>query len=72
MADGMRAFGIWLSTPADDGAAHVAELGMRLTDVLGPPTAEDPERSDAERRADLEREIGFALDAMLCNTPAQA
>ncbi|HEX2687111.1 MAG TPA: hypothetical protein VHN14_10860, partial [Kofleriaceae bacterium] len=62
MAEGLRVFGLWLSTPTDDVAAHVAELGARLAEALGPPTAGDPARSEAERRADFEREIQVAVD----------
>lgn len=62
MADGLRVFGEWLSTPADDPAAHVAVFRARLAEVLGPPTTGDPGRSEAERRADFEREIQVAVD----------
>jgi hypothetical protein len=62
MAEGLRVFGEWLSTPADAAAAHVAELRARLAETLGPPTAGDPARSEAERRADFEREIQVAVD----------
>lgn len=62
MAEGLGAFAEWLSTPADDATAHVAELRVVLSEVLGPPTAGDPARSQAERRADFEREIQVAID----------
>jgi hypothetical protein len=62
MAEGLRVFGEWLSTPATDPAAHVAVLRARLTEALGPPTTGDPARSEAERRADFEREIQVAVD----------
>jgi hypothetical protein len=62
MAEGLRVFGEWLSTPADDGAAHVAVLRAQLAETLGPPTAGDPARSEDERRADFEREIKVAVD----------
>jgi len=62
MAEGLQAYGEWLSTPADDPAAHVAVLRTRLAEVLGPPTTGDPARSDADRRADFEREIQAAVD----------
>jgi hypothetical protein len=62
MAEGLGAFAEWLSTPADDATVHVAELRVALAEVLGPPTAGDPARSQAERRADFEREIQVAID----------
>jgi hypothetical protein len=62
MAEGLRTFGEWLSTPAADPAAHVAELRSRFAGALGPPTAGDPARSEDERRADFEREIRAAVD----------
>ena len=62
MAEGLQAYGEWLSTPADDPAVHVAALRTRLAEVLGPPTTGDPARDDADRRADLEREIQAAVD----------
>ena len=62
MSDGMRAFAAWISTPADDAAAHVAALRARLAETLGPPTAGDPLASEAERRADFEREIAAAVE----------
>lgn len=61
MAEGLRTFGEWLSTPAADPAAHVAELRARFAGALGPPTAGDPARSEDERRADFEREIRDAV-----------
>lgn len=68
MAEGLRVFAEWLSTPADDSAAHVAELCTRLAGTLGPPTAGDPARSEAERRADFEREIKAAVDQIFRST----
>ena len=62
MSDGMRAFAAWISTPADDAGAHVAALRARLAETLGPPTAGDPLASEAERRADFEREIAAAVE----------
>lgn len=62
MAEGLRVFGEWLSTPADDAAAHIAVLRARLAEALGPPTTGDPARSEAEHRADYEREIQVAVD----------
>jgi hypothetical protein len=62
MSDGMRAFAVWISTPADDPVAHVAALRAKLADTLGPPTAGDPLASEAERRADFEREIAVAVE----------
>jgi hypothetical protein len=62
MAEGLRAFGEWLSKPARDPVAHVAELKTRFAEALGPATAGDPARSEAERRADFEREIQVAVD----------
>lgn len=62
MAEGLRTFAEWLSTPADDPAAHVAVLRARFAETLGPPTTGDPARSDDERRADFEREIKLAVD----------
>jgi hypothetical protein len=62
MSDGMRAFAVWISTPTDDPAAHVAALRDKLADTLGPPTAGDPLASEAERRADFEREIAVAVE----------
>jgi hypothetical protein len=62
MSDGMRAFAVWISTPAADPAAHVAALRDKLAEVLGPPTAGDPLASEAERRADFEREIAVAVE----------
>jgi hypothetical protein len=62
MAEGLRELAEWLATPADDAAAHVAALQARLTEVLGPPTAGDPTASEAERRADWEREIRAATE----------
>jgi len=62
MSDGMRAFAAWISTPTDDAAAHVAALRARLAETLGPPTAGDPLASEAERRADFEREIAAAVE----------
>jgi uncharacterized membrane protein YgcG len=62
MAEGLRVLGEWLSTPAPDAAAHVAVLKARLAETLGPPTTGDPGRSEAERRADFEREIKVAVD----------
>ena len=64
MADGLNAFALWLADPADDAAAHVAALRAQLADALGPPTAGDPLRSDAERRADFEHQAEVALDAI--------
>ena len=62
MAEGLREFAEWLATPADDDAAHVAALGARFAEVLGPPTAGDPMAGEAERRADWEREIRAATE----------
>jgi len=62
MAEGLRVFAEWLSTPADDPELHVLELRARFAEVLGPPTAPDPGRSEAERRADFERDIKVAVD----------
>jgi len=62
MAEGLGVFAVWLSTPAEDPAAHVVELRARLAEALGPPTTGDPARSEAERRADFEREIQVAID----------
>ena len=62
MAEGLRAFGEWLARPSRDPVAHVAELRSRLAEALGPATAGDPARSEAERRADFEREIQVAVD----------
>ena len=73
MAEGLRVFAEWLSTPAGDVTAHVATLRARLAEALGPPTAGDPARSEAERRADFEREIKAAVDQIFRSTrPAQA
>ena len=68
MAEGLGAFAEWLSTPADDATAHVAELRVVLSEVLGPPTTGDPARSQAERRADFEREIRVAIDQVFRKT----
>lgn len=68
MAQGLRVFGEWLSTPAGDPAAHVAVLRARLTETLGPPTAGDPARSEEERRVDFEREIQVAVDQIFRGT----
>jgi len=68
MAEGLRVFAEWLSTPAGDVTAHVALLRARLAETLGPPTAGDPARSDAERRADFEREIKAAVDDIFRST----
>jgi len=62
MAEGLRVFGEWLSRRAPDPAAHVADLRTRLGETLGPPTAGDPARSEAERRHDFERDIQLAVD----------
>jgi hypothetical protein len=62
MAEGLRVFGAWLIRPSRDPAAHVGELRTQLADTLGPPTAGDPARSEAERRHDFEREIQNAVD----------
>jgi hypothetical protein len=70
MAEGLRVFAEWLSTPGDDPTAHVADLRARLTDALGPPTDSDPARSDAERRADAEREIRAAVATIFGPRPA--
>ena len=73
MAEGLRVFAEWLSTPAADVTAHVAELRARLAAALGPATTGDPARSEAERRADFEREIRDAVDQIFRGTgPAQA
>lgn len=68
MAEGLHVFAEWLSTPAADSTAHVAELRARLAETLGPPTAGDPARSEAERRADFEREIKAAVDQIFRST----
>jgi hypothetical protein len=68
MAEGLRVFAEWLSTPADDSAAHVTVLRAQLAETLGPPTAGDPARSEAERRADFEREIKAAIDQIFRST----
>jgi len=68
MAEGLRVFAEWLSTPAADSTAHVAELRARLAETLGPPTAGDPARSEAERRADFEREIKATVDQIFRST----
>ncbi len=68
MAEGLRVFAEWLSTPAGDATAHVATLRARLAETLGPPTAGDPARSEAERRADFEREIKAAVDDIFRST----
>jgi hypothetical protein len=73
MAEGLRVFADWLSTPAEDSAAHVAELRALLAESLGPPTEGDPARSEAERRADFEREIKAAVDQIFRGVgPAQS
>lgn len=68
MAEGLRVFADWLSTPADDAAAHVAVLRAQLAEALGPPTTGDPARSEAERRADFEREIAAEVDQIFRST----
>jgi hypothetical protein len=68
MAEGLRVFADWLSTPADDSTAHVALLRAQLAETLGPPTAGDPARSEAERRADFEREIQAEVDQIFRST----
>jgi hypothetical protein len=68
MAEGLKAFGAWLSTPAADPAAHVQVLRARLAEALGPPTTGDPARSEAERRTDFEREIQVAVDQIFRGT----
>ena len=68
MAEGLRVFAEWLSTPADDSAAHVTLLRAQLAETLGPPTVGDPARSEAERRADFEREIKAAIDQIFRST----
>jgi hypothetical protein len=68
MANGLRVFAAWVSTPAADAVAHVAGLRAQLVDTLGPPTAADPGRSEADRRADFEREIEIAVDHIFRGT----
>ncbi|TMQ05184.1 MAG: hypothetical protein E6J90_49730 [Deltaproteobacteria bacterium] len=68
MAEGLRVFGAWLSTPAGDVAAHVATFRAELARVLGPPALGDPGRSEAERRADFERDIRVAVDQIFRGT----
>jgi hypothetical protein len=71
MAAALRVLGRWLATPSTDPAAHVAELRARFAEALGPPTAGDPARSEAERRADFERDIQLAVDEIVrATTPA--
>jgi len=73
MAEGLRVFAGWLSTSFDNSITHVAELRAKLVAVLGPPTSGDPARSQAERRADLERQIRDAVDQILLATkPSQS
>lgn len=73
MAEGLRVFAGWLSSSFDNSTSHVAELRAKLVAVLGPPTSGDPARSEAERRADLERQIRAAVDQILLSTkPAQS
>jgi hypothetical protein len=62
MAAGLRVLGRWLSTAASDPSAHIAALRAQFTEALGPPTAGDPARSQAERRADFDRDIRTAVD----------
>ena len=71
MAEGLRELAEWLSTPADDAAAHVAALEARFAEVLGPPTLGDPTAGEAERRAEWEREVRAAVERIF-NGPAPA
>jgi hypothetical protein len=68
MAEGLRVFADWLSTPTEDPTAHVAELRVLLAEALGPPVAGDPARSEDERRAEFEREIQAAVDQIFRST----
>jgi len=62
MAGGLRVLSAWLATPARDTAAHVAALRDQLAEALGPPTLAEPAASDADRRAELEREVTAAVE----------
>lgn len=68
MGAGLRVLGRWLSTASSDPAAHVADLRVRFAEALGPPTAGDPARSEAERRADFERDIRTSVDEIFRTT----
>ncbi|HET9622082.1 MAG TPA: hypothetical protein VFP84_11990 [Kofleriaceae bacterium] len=68
MAAGLQTFARWLSKAAlvdAEPAAYVAELARSLGDALGPATHGSPLRSDAERRADFERDIRRAVEQIL-------
>lgn len=60
MLDGLRTLASWQESPGDP-ADQLAALRL----ALGPPTTDAPARSDAERRAALEREITRAVEHIL-------
>lgn len=65
MAEGLRTFGQWVATPADDPAAHIAALRTQFAAAIGPPTMSEPAQSDTELRAELERRVQVAVDQIL-------
>ena len=71
MAAGLRAYSQWIpASMGADPAAAVAALRIQLADALGPPTASDALASEADRRAEFEREIQAAVDRIFRGTGA--
>src|SRR4051812_35587111 len=62
MASGLRVLSTWLATPAPDTAGHIAQLREQLAEALGPPTLSDLAAGEADRRAQVAREVAAAVD----------
>lgn len=65
MAAGLREYALWLATWAHDAQDQVGALRTRMWNVMGPQTFVDPRRSDAERRADYERQAQAGVEQIL-------
>ena len=62
MADGMRVFAEWLAHPNNQNKAQAEQLVAQLQHTMGPMVGYDPEREDAERRAQIKADVQKSLD----------
>ena len=62
MADGMRVFAEWLAHPNTQNKAQAEQLIAQLQHVMGPMVGHDPEREEAERKAQIKADVQKSLD----------
>lgn len=62
MADGLRVFADWLQNPTDAGKVKVEKLVEDLQRTMGPAIGHDPEREEAERKAEIKATVKASLD----------